>query len=110
MRLIEEGSFECNRCGTCCRWPGYVRLRGDESERIADFLGISVESFTDRFTIMTEDRKNLSIIEGADGACYFLNEKGCAINAVKPDQCRKFPYTWNFFGWREKCEMTRTPQ
>jgi Fe-S-cluster containining protein len=106
-RLIKEGSFECNRCGACCRWPGYVRLEDGEVERISEFLGISVGQFTEKYTEVTDDRKNLSIIEREDGACYFLTDDGCAINSVKPNQCRAFPYQWNFFGWRKKCEMSR---
>jgi Fe-S-cluster containining protein len=106
-RIIKEGSFECNRCGNCCRWAGYVRLKDGEVEKISKFLKISVEEFTERHTVITEDRKNLSIVEKEDGACFFLTEEGCSINSVKPDQCRIFPYQWNFFGWRKKCAMTK---
>ncbi|NMA41455.1 MAG: hypothetical protein GX937_14895, partial [Lentisphaerae bacterium] len=39
--------FVCQRCGACCRWPGIVRLREQEIAPIADFLGMTVEAFTE---------------------------------------------------------------
>ncbi len=105
IREIAKDQFSCNRCGTCCRWPGYVRLKEGEAEKIADFLGLPLDEFVDKYTEITADRKNLSIIEAEEHACFFLTDSGCAINEVKPIQCQNFPYKWNFFGWRNKCEM-----
>ncbi len=107
MKLIPTDKYSCNRCGTCCKWPGYVRLVGDEADKIAQFLDISTEEFIDKFTEVTDDRKNLSIIEKEFGHCHFLTENGCAINDVKPQQCKDFPYKWRFFGWRRTCQIKR---
>lgn len=96
--------FKCSGCGRCCRWAGYVRLTMEEVESIAAFLQIKVEEFTEQYTYLTEDRKNLSIKEREDGACFFLTEDNqCAIQEVKPKQCQDFPFAWNFLGWEAKC-------
>ncbi|MCF6176008.1 MAG: YkgJ family cysteine cluster protein [Victivallaceae bacterium] len=102
-------SFNCRRCGNCCKWPGYVRLFSFEAEAIAEFLGITVHDFTDRYTVLTRDRRNLSLIECQDGTCLFLRDTlppSCAIEAVKPRQCKQFPLAWNFAGWEKECAGT----
>lgn len=97
-------SFKCTGCGNCCRWPGYVRLTSEEVDAIADFLQIPVAEFIDRYTYLTEDRRNLSIIEREDGACFFLTEDDrCQIQEVKPQQCKNFPFFWSFPDWESKC-------
>ena len=99
-------NFKCKRCGACCKWFGYVRLLDGESEEIADFLELEPHFFTAKYTILTTDRRNLSLIEKNDGTCIFFNDNppGCAINPVKPKQCRNFPCYWNFPGWQDECE------
>jgi hypothetical protein len=76
---------------------------------IAEFLHLSEEEFTERYTILTGDRRNLSLTEGEDGYCVFLTRDGaCKIQPVKPNQCRMFPNFWSFPGFREKCEAIDT--
>lgn len=102
-------NFECKRCGTCCKWSGYVRLLAGEIEEIANFLGLELHVFTSKYTIVTADRRNLSLIEKENGSCiFFIDEPaGCAINPVKPKQCRDFPHHWNFENWQEECESAK---
>ena len=97
--------FECVRCGACCRWPGPVRVSDSEIDAIAVFLNIPVERFIHDFTCLADDRRGLSLIEREDGSCVFYEESppGCAVNAVKPSQCRGFPLEWNFPGWEKLC-------
>ncbi len=100
--------FSCVRCGNCCRWPGPVRVDEQEIAAIAEFLQIDEDTFIEQFTTLTRDRRSLTLLENADGSCRYLqNENGvytCAINAVKPRQCRDFPYKWNFPGWENECK------
>lgn len=99
-------NFQCVRCGNCCRWPGYVKVTPEEVEAIANFLSISFEEMMDKYVDLTHDRKHLTLIERVDGGCVFLDDKElptCILEDVKPLQCRKFPYKWNFPGWKEKC-------
>ena len=105
--ISADNSFICLRCGACCRWEGAVKLIGDEADRIAAFLGMSVEEFIDRHTTITPDRRHLSLLSKNDGSCEYLGENGCLINPVKPLQCREFPMKWNFPGWMEECAAGR---
>ena len=97
--------FTCARCGNCCRWSGYVRLKGREADEIAGLLGMTAEEFIERFTRLTADRSGLSLIERPDGSCIFFEENPprCTIEAAKPAQCRAFPLGWNFPGWEKEC-------
>lgn len=90
--------FQCLRCGACCRHPGEVRLAEGEAEAIAALLGLEVGAFTDIYTTLRPDRRGLRLTERAGGACVFLegNPPRCAIQAVKPAQCRGFPLSWRY--------------
>jgi len=96
--------YQCQRCTNCCRWPGDVKVSGDEVESIAAFLSAEVPVFLERFTRLRADRRGLSLISRADSSCIFLEGRDCIINEVKPQQCRDFPNKWNFPGWRQVCE------
>lgn len=98
-------TFFCQRCGNCCRVPGYVRLLPAEVETISKYIGIDVSEFTSRFTRLTADRTGLSLVENADRTCVFLGEEdgGCRIQSVKPEQCRRFPTDWHFDGYQVLC-------
>ena len=105
---MNKREFRCRRCGRCCRWPGAVKLLPDEVDAIAAFLGLPVGEFLDRRTVITPDRRHLSLKERADGSCEFLTVDAaglpaCAIESVKPAQCRGFPLRWNFPGWEREC-------
>lgn len=97
--------YQCQRCGNCCRWPGFVRLADGEADRIAEFLGIGVRDFIGESTELLAGRDALGIKSLPTGECLFLDGKNvCRIQAVKPRQCEGFPNAWNFPGWREVCE------
>jgi Fe-S-cluster containining protein len=111
MCAVEENKteisrFHCTRCGNCCRWPGYVRLSAEETAQITAFLKMDVSSFTDEYTILTSDRRGLSLIEQDNGFCIFYDDAppSCRIEPVKPQQCRDFPVKWNFEGWQKECK------
>lgn len=93
--MKKDAEFQCQRCGACCRVPGYVALQPDEPEKIAAFLGLDTLEFTERYTQLTFNRSTLSLTESADGACVFLEpDNTCRIQAVKPGQCLGFPSQW----------------
>lgn len=101
---LDFSSFQCLQCKSCCRQEGYVRLEENEPDRIAEFLNMGVLEFIDQYTVLTRDRHGLSLVEKQDFTCVFLTETGCRINAVKPSQCRDFPYKWRFKDWEKTCE------
>jgi Fe-S-cluster containining protein len=94
---------ECQRCTACCRWPGQVRLSEAEIARLALFKELSEFEFIQQFTRLTADRKGLALKDKSNGECVFLDGKNCAVQAVKPQQCRDFPNLWNFPGFEKIC-------
>jgi len=96
--------YACQRCTNCCRWPGFVKLTESDISAISEFLGHSEHEFIQNFTRLRPRRDGLALIDQPDGACIFLEGRDCRIQQVKPIQCRGFPNTWNFPGWREVCE------
>lgn len=98
-------NFVCTQCGQCCRVPGYVRVTDADVTGIADFLGMDVTTFTDRHTCLMPDRSGLALLEQDDGSCAQLMPDGtCGIQAVKPAQCKGFPYTWRYANMEAICE------
>lgn len=100
--------YECQRCTACCRWPGQVRLSELEITRIANFLELEEADFIQKHTRLNQSRTGLALKDQSDGACIFLSEGRCDIQAVKPQQCRDFPNLWNFPGFEEKCRAIPT--
>ncbi len=96
--------YQCQRCTNCCRWPGFVHLGNSDIAVISQFLGMSEWDFIQRHTRLRPNRQGLALNEIESGACIFLDGKDCAIQPVKPLQCKGFPNTWSFSGWREICE------
>ena len=83
--------FECTRCGQCCRGEGYVWVSRERIAEMAEFLGISAESFTRRYVRLAKGR--LSLVEKEDADCVFWEAGlGCVVYPVRPVQCRTFPF------------------
>lgn len=98
--------WQCQRCTACCRWPGDVKISSPEITEIAGFLKLEESDFVVGYTRLRTDRRGLSLTEQPDASCIFLAGNDCAINEVKPQQCRDFPNKWNFPGWRQVCRAT----
>jgi Fe-S-cluster containining protein len=97
--------FQCKRCGKCCSWKGFVRVTEEEINGIADYLNIPLERFLEDYTRLLPDRSGLSLLDKETGECFYYDpHKGCMIQAVKPKQCREFPFTWQIPGWDDICE------
>lgn len=88
--------FECRRCGNCCGGaPGYVWVDVADVKAMADFLGMPAARFSQQHVRRVGMR--LSLLELPDGDCEFLTrdadgKTGCAIHAVRPLQCRTWPF------------------
>jgi Fe-S-cluster containining protein len=95
--------LECQRCTACCRWPGQVRLTNAEISRLAAFKGLSEHDFIQQFTRLRWDRGGLSLMDKPNHECIFLEGDNCAVQPVKPQQCREFPNLWNFPGFEKIC-------
>lgn len=88
-------NFQCRQCGACCKIEGIVRLKDDDTAKIAAHLGLSETDFIARETEIAPDRKGLVLKDCPDGACAMLDENNrCKIYPVRPEKCRTFPYDW----------------
>lgn len=96
--------YSCQRCTNCCRWNGFVKLTDSDISTISGFLGLTDFEFIQQSTRLRPRRDGLALTDQPDGTCIFLDGRDCRIQPVKPIQCRGFPNTWNFPGWREVCE------
>ena len=92
-------SFSCTRCGDCCTGvPGYVWVEPTEIEALAKHLGLSVDSFGERY--LRKVGRRYSLIEKPGGDCVFF-DKGCSVYPARPTQCRTFPF------WRSNLKSER---
>lgn len=80
-----------------------MRLGDGEVARLVAFTGMTEVEFNQRFARISRDRRSLSLEEKPDGSCVFLDGNVCAVQPVKPQQCRDFPNLWNFPGFEEQC-------
>jgi hypothetical protein len=102
LRAKREGAwfaggvrFRCTHpsCSACCtgaRGPGYVWVTLDEMQAIAAHLGMQFESFTRKFIRQVEHR--YSLVEKTNQDCILLEDGKCRAYAVRPTQCRTYPF------------------
>lgn len=104
---MTELRFSCTECGECCRRPGVVVLASDEMEAIAAHLGVSVQTLIEECAI--EPRGDVWWIRLRNNPCPLLVEDRCSVHAVKPRQCRAYPF-WpeivgSFESWKEEAAI-----
>jgi Fe-S-cluster containining protein len=98
--MAEGLRFECQPgCTACCEQKGFVYLTEADLLRIADYLGMAAAAFERKYIFRTRNRLRLRVPRDAN--CHFLVNGGCSIHAVKPTQCRIFPF------WPELLESRR---
>lgn len=77
--------YGCRGCGHCCHHQ-LVRLNGYERQRLEAATGQSAQAFAVVRAGMLVLRQ-----DEASGRCVFRSEKGCAVYADRPLQCRLYP-------------------
>ena len=84
--------FRCTRCGHCCTGePGNVWVNAEEIEAIAEFRAETVQEVIALYTRAVS--RGRSLREKANGDCVFYDRReGCTIYAVRPRQCRTWPF------------------
>lgn len=79
-------------------------LTDQDVQAIAAYLQLDEVTFINDYCRLQRNRRGLSLIDAADGACIMLTpENTCRIQSVKPQQCRDFPQRWSFPGWETRC-------
>ena len=82
--------MECLRCGNCCtQHPAFASP--EEIRRINIYLGITIDTWHQRYAGEGPDYHSHFPIRQINGACVFLKKYGvkysCDIQPVKPDCC-----------------------
>ncbi len=92
----------CEACGGhCCTGEsGYIWVSKDELIKIATFLNLNFDDFTNHYVKKVWYKFSLKEkqISPNNHACIFFDEtnKNCKIYEVRPKQCREFPF-WDIF-------------
>ncbi len=98
---LPEYRFRCQKgCSQCCEVKGFVYLTESDVLQAAQYLGLSPEEFEARYLYRTRHTRRLRK-PGNGRQCHFLVNGRCSIHAVKPVQCRLFPF------WPELVEDRR---
>jgi len=101
--------FSCQSgCVRCCGGaPGDVFVSRAEVDAIAAHMNIPVQEFEDSF-VRHYSSGRMSLTERRNGDCILLNEKGCGVYDVRPQQCRDYPF-WpevmkSVFAWIKEAD------
>lgn len=93
---MEALRFECQPgCITCCDRYGFVYLTEDDLQKISAYVGMTTAAFEAKYVYRTKNQVRLRKPRVAE--CHFLLKRadgtgGCKVHAVKPVQCRTYPY------------------
>ena len=71
---------------------------------MAAFKGMTELDFIQKYTQLSVDRRGLVLDNKPNHECIFLEGNDCAVQPVKPQQCRDFPNLWNFPGFEKVCQ------
>lgn len=95
LTLKSKVELGCDRCDTCCKYRGDIRLTIKNIFDISRYLGITPSDFMDDYTIELEGQEPERVLKavGEFQECimYDTKNKLCSINRVKPLQCVIFP-------------------
>lgn len=80
-----------------------MKLTDEEISRLAAFKQMSEFDFIQQFTRVRPYAQGLALMDKPNGECIFLDGDNCAVQPVKPQQCRDFPNLWNFPGFEKVC-------
>ena len=85
--------FECLGCGRCCTGaPGYVYVVGSEIEALAAAVGKPVTEFEQAYVRPAGRRRSLVELPNGDCIFYDRQQRRCEVYAVRPRQCRTWPF------------------
>jgi Fe-S-cluster containining protein len=84
--------FHCTQCGDCCTGtPGFVWVNDEELAAIAELRGETIDEVRGLYTRLAD--RGLTLREKSNGDCVFYEKgRGCTIYAVRPRQCRTWPF------------------
>ncbi len=82
--------FQCQNCGNCCKFKGYVYINQKEIHAIADYLELFISDFITKYTIK-EDNRYLISSPKFQPNCFLDTNNICTIYPVRPKACKTYP-------------------
>ncbi len=79
-------SYHCNACGRCC-FNKRIQTNPYEVLRLARNLGMKTSDFARQYLVKEGPYLRVT----AEGACIFLDNKGCSVHQDRPIVCRTWP-------------------
>jgi len=98
--------FKCTRCGKCCSGRGVVWLKELDIKLLSKHLNLSQRAFLKEYTNQLGFDPSLKT-KPKSGDCIFLKDKTCAIYAIRPKQCRSFPWWTDIMKTRGSWNQTK---
>ena len=101
--------FTCTQCGDCCTGaPGFVWLRDEDIETLAQALQLDVDTFEHRYVRRVGVRKSLVEFPGGDCVFFDTEKRHCSVYQARPLQCRTWPF-WDSNiespkAWKQTCQ------
>ena len=98
--LFKFNTAACETCrGECCRWGGYVWIREEDIQAMAELMNMDLDSFANEYVKAAYGRLSLQerLRDGEYHCCLFdhFNNR-CLVYAARPEQCRTFPF-WDAY-------------
>jgi Fe-S-cluster containining protein len=94
LKSLQE-SFECRRCGECCKQES-VAFTEKDILRVAHRKSLSPSQFIDKYDLSLINNSGDLIFYrltiGKIGVCPFCSEHECTIYDARPEVCRGFPF------------------
>lgn len=83
---------DCKKClGYCCVIAGWVRLSPVDTERLAKYTKLTVERFTEKYTVEYDGSRALrKRPNSGTGVCVFLRGGMCSVYKARPDTCKGY--------------------
>lgn len=83
--------IDCTACANCCR-HSVVSVTSRDIEKIASYLGDTLEGVTHRYTVADPEAPASRVLRSSHEGCVFLQGNLCVIYAARPQACRDFPH------------------
>lgn len=98
--LDKDLTYECQKCGYCCRNVGFISLSSDEIEKIStnikkqpvQFLSVRMITSNKEMT-PTVVFDQFQSVKDNNLYCMFLKNKRCSIYNLRPSTCQAYPFT-----------------
>lgn len=94
LKSLQE-SFECRRCGECCKQES-IAFTEKDILRAAQKNNLSVSEFIEKYDLglinNSGDLVFYRLTIGKIGVCPFCSDHKCTIYDARPQVCRGFPF------------------